>query len=168
VARLLEQSVPAGLGLAQLPRRVGIRLRDEVARLGLRSIEDLGALALGLGAIALDLGLALLELALLRAHLLLRALQLGRGRGLGVALERVGELGCGPDQVEGVHPDGVPGRLDVGRLPRGLEHAELCLQLRRVAAEGIERLADALLVVALALPELLEGGDRGQCREGTL
>ena len=123
---------------------------EEVAGLGLRGVHDLGALALRLGAVALDLGLALLQLALLRAHLLLGALQLRRGRRLRVALERVGELGGGADQVERVHADGVAGRLDVGGLARGLEHAQLRLQLGGVAAEGVERLADALLLVAVA------------------
>ena len=94
MARLLEQPVAARLGLAQLARRVGVRLRQEVAGLGLRGVDDLGALALRLGAVALDLGLALLQLALLRAHLLLGALQLRCRRGLRVALERVGELGA--------------------------------------------------------------------------
>ena len=52
--------------------------------------------------------------------------------------------------MQRVHAHGVPGRLDVGTLARGLEHAQLGLKLGRVAAEGVERLAHAILVVALA------------------
>ena len=137
--------------------------RSRASRLG--GGQDLGALALRLGPVALDLGLALLQLVLLRAHLLLGALELRCGGGLGVALERVGELGGGADQVQRVHPDGVPGRLDVGGLARRLEHAELRLQLGGVAAEGVERLADALLVVAVAgALKLLHRRKRGQPR----
>ena len=169
VPRLLEQPVPARLGLAQLARRVGVGLAEQVAGLGLGGGEDLRALALRLAAVALDLGLALLELVLLLAHLLFGALELRGGRGLGVALERVGELGGGADQVQRVHADGMPGRLDVGGLVRGLEHAELRLQLGGVAAEGVERLAHALLVVALTgALELLHGRQRGQTRGRTL
>ena len=52
---------------------------------------------------------------------------------------------------------------------RGLEDAELRLQLSRVAAEGVERLAHALLVVALTgALELLHGRQRGQTRGRTL
>ena len=169
MARLLEQPVAARLGLAQLARRVGVRLREQVACLALGGGHDLGALALGLGAVALDLGLALLQLVLLLAHLLLRALELGRGGGLGVALEHVGELGGGADQVQRVHAHGVAGRLDVRGRPRGLEDAELRLQLGGVAAEGVERLAHALLVVALAgALKLLDGRERRQPCRGTL
>jgi hypothetical protein len=169
MARLLEEPVPARLGLAQLARRVGVRLAQQIAGLGFGGSEDLRALALRLAAVALDLGLALLQLVLLLAHLFFGALELRGGGGLGVALERVGELGCGADQVQRVHADGMPGGLDVGGLVCGLEHAELRLQLRRVAAEGVERLAHALLVVALAgALELLHGRQRGQTRGGTL
>ena len=48
---------------------------------------------------------------------------------------------------------------------RSLEHAELRLQLGGVAAERVERLADALLVVAVTgAPKLLDGRKRGQSR----
>jgi hypothetical protein len=163
VARLLEEAAPAGLGLAELARRLGLRLLDQLAGLGLRGVEDLGPLALGLGAVTLDLGLARLQLALAGAHLLLRALELRGRRGLRVALERVGELGGGADQMERVHAHGVAGRLDVRGLARGLEHAELCLQLRRVPPERVEGVADAALVVALAgAAELLQRWQRRQ------
>ena len=75
-------------------------LAEQVSCLGLRGGQDLRALALRLGAVALDLGLALLQHVLLLAHFLLGALELRRGGGLRVALERVGELGGGADQVE--------------------------------------------------------------------
>src|SRR5918993_2257451 len=169
MTRLLEQPVAASLGLPQLASRIGGRLRQLLAGLGLRSVHDLGALALRLGAIALDLGLALLQLVLLRAHLLLSALHLRSRSGLRIALERIRELGRCADQVEGVHPDRMPGGLDVRRLPRGLQHAQLRLQLRRVAPERVERLTDALLVVSVARAlKLLETGKRGQSRVGML
>ena len=104
--------LPLRLGLLQLGGRVGMRLREELARLVPRCVQHLGALALALLAVALDLGLALLQLDLPAAHLLLGPAELS-GRGvLRVALERVGELGGGADEMERVHPDRVPGRLD--------------------------------------------------------
>ena len=166
--RLLEQPVAARLGLALLACGLGLRLRQEVARLRLRRVHDLGALTLRFGAVALDLGLALLQLALLRAHLLLGPLQLRRRRRLCVPLERVGELGRGADQVERVHPHGVAGRLDVRGLARSLEHPQLRLELSGVAPEGVERLADALLLVAVAGPQLVQTWKRGQPRGRTL
>jgi hypothetical protein len=163
VARLLQEPVAARFGLAELACRVGVGLAEQVAGFALGGGQDLGALALGLRAITLDLALALLELVLPPAHLLLRALKLRGGGGLGVALERVGELGGGADQVERVHADGVPRRLDVRRPVSGLEHAELGLQLRGMAAERVERLAHALFVVAVAgALELLYGRERRQ------
>ena len=169
VAGLLEQPVAARLGLAQLARRVGVRLREQVAGLALGGGHDLGALALRLGAVALDLGLALLQLVLLRAHLFLGALELRRRGGLRVALEHVGELGGGADEVQRVHAHRVAGRLDVRGRPRGLQDAELRLQLSRVAAEGVERLANALLVVPLAgALKLLDGREGRQPCCGTL
>ena len=51
--------------------------------------------------------------------------------------------------MECVHPDGVPGGLDGRRSPCRLEHAELRLQLRRMAAERIEGFADPFRVEGL-------------------
>jgi hypothetical protein len=65
--------------------------------------------------------------------------------------------------VQRVHPDGVAGRLDVGRLPGRLEDAELRLELRRVPAEGVEGVADAPLVEPLA--GALEALQRRQGRQ---
>ena len=110
-----------------------------------------------------------MELVLLAPYLFLGALELGGGGCLGIALERVGELGRGADQMQRVHADGVSRRLDAGGLRRRVEHAQLRLQLSRVAAEGIEGLADRLLVesVARAL-KLLDGRKRGQTGGRTL
>ena len=47
--------------------------------------------------------------------------------------------------MQGVHADGMAGRLHAA-LAGGLEHAKLDLELRRVASEGLERLADLLAV----------------------
>jgi hypothetical protein len=53
--------------------------------------------------------------------------------------------------VQRVHPDGVPGGLDVRRGLAGcLEDAELCLELRAVAPERVECLAHLVGVVAAA------------------
>jgi hypothetical protein len=46
--------------------------------------------------------------------------------------------------MQRVHPDRVAARLDDCRPSGGLEHAELRLKLRRMAAEGVEGLANAL------------------------
>ena len=80
-------------------------------------------------------------------------------------LERVGELGCGANEMEGVHAHRVTGRVDARGLARGLQHAQLRLQLERVAAERVERLADpfGLEAAVLALRQVLqarEGGER--------
>src|SRR5918996_1297889 len=101
-------------------------------------IVDACALALGLLAVPLDLGLPGLQLALPAANLLLRARELVRGCLLRVALERVGKLGGRADQVESVHADGVPGRIDGRRASRRLKHAQLGLELGRVAPEGVK------------------------------
>src|SRR5207253_9225263 len=103
VTRLLEEPRPACLGLAELLRRLGVRPREELARLLVRRAEDLGPLPLAVRAIALDVGLLGLELALAAPDLLLGAPELGGGRGLRVALERVRELRGRADQVERVH-----------------------------------------------------------------
>ena len=63
VPRLLEQPVALGLGLAQLLRRVAVRVREQLARLVARVVQHLGPLALALLAIAFDLGFAVLLLA---------------------------------------------------------------------------------------------------------
>ncbi|MBA2461456.1 MAG: hypothetical protein H0V45_06795 [Actinobacteria bacterium] len=142
-------------------------LREQLTGLRLRGIRDLGALALRLDAVALDLGLALLQLALLGRHLLLRALQLRGGCVLSVALERVGELRGRADQVESVHANGVTRGVDVRRLARGLQNAKLRLELRGMAPEGVERVAHALLVEALArAAKLINRRQRSQRRYG--
>ena len=64
VARLLEQPGALRLGFVELGRRVAVRIREQLARLGLRGVDDLVALALALVAEALDLALALLQVAL--------------------------------------------------------------------------------------------------------
>jgi hypothetical protein len=48
--------------------------------------------------------------------------------------------------MQRVHPDRVPARLDDRRPSGGLEHAELRLQLRCMAAEGVEGLANTLWI----------------------
>ena len=58
MARLLEQAVALGLRLLQLCGRVGVGLREQLARLVPRGVQHLRALALALLAVALDLGLA--------------------------------------------------------------------------------------------------------------
>src|SRR5207247_10754733 len=143
-----EQPVPAGLRLLELAGRVGIRLRQELARLALGSVQRLRALALALRAVALDIRLAVLDLSLAPADLFLGALELSGRRGLRVALDDVGELRGGTDQMQGIHPNGVTGRLDLRGSPGCLEHPQLRLQLRSVAAEGVECLAHGFDVVA--------------------
>ena len=167
VARLLEEARGAGLGLLDLLRGLEIRLREQLARLVLGGVDDLCALALALGAVALDLGLARLQLVLAPRDLLLGLSELRRGGGLRVALDRVGELGGGADQVQRVHADGVAARLDRTGAPGGLQHAELSLELGCVAAEGVERLAHLVGVVAFARArEVLDLWQRGQCWRG--
>jgi hypothetical protein len=76
--------------------------------------------------------------------------------------------------VEGIHPDGVAGRLDVLRAPAGgLEDAQLRLELSRMAAERLERLLHLLGVVAVAgARKILDPWERGQrgrrCASGFL
>ena len=66
--------------------------------------------------------------------------------------------------MQRVHPDGVTRRLDGLAAPaRGLQHPQLRLKLRRVTAEGLERLAHAVGVVAVALTlDVLEPRQRGE------
>ena len=70
----------------------------------------------------------------------------------------------GSEAMQRIHPDGVPRRLDVLRAsPRGLEDAELRLELRRVAAERLEGLLHLLGVVAVAgARQVLDPRERGQ------
>ena len=70
--------LPSRLGLLELARRVGVRLREQLAGLVPRGVQHLGALALALLPVALDLGLALLQLVLAAADLLLGARRAGR------------------------------------------------------------------------------------------
>ena len=145
MARLLEQSAALRLRLLELAGRVGVRLREQLARLVAGGVQHLGALALAFEPVTLDLRLAVLQLALAAAHLFLGLPELGAGGGLRIALDRVGELGGGADQVERVHADGMARRLDgrAGAGARGLEDAELRLQLCGMAAEGVEGVANA-------------------------
>ncbi len=167
MARLLEQAGAAGLGLAELLRRLAIRVGEQLSGLGPRRVHDLRALALALRPVALDLALALGQVGLLAPNLLLGPAELRRRGALGVALEDVGELGRLADQVQGVHADGVAGRVDLRALPCGLEHAQLRLQLDDVPAESLECVLHALLVVPIrADREILDPrkrGDRGLC-----
>jgi hypothetical protein len=68
--------------------------------------------------------------------------------------------------VQRVHPDGVAGRFDLAAAGGRLEHAQLHLQLRRVAPERLEGLLDALLVVAAAREgrQLFDARERRQRR----
>jgi hypothetical protein len=149
VARLLEQPVAARLGLAELLVALALRVGEQLARLVASRVHDLGALALAVAAIALDLGVTARKVLLALANVLLGASDLHRRRALRVLLDHVGELGGLTDEVEGVHAHGVPAGLHLDRGARGLEHAELSLQLDDVTAEGLESVADAGLVVAL-------------------
>ena len=145
--------------------RVAVRLRQDLARLVPRGIEDLAALPLGLLADARDLGLALLELHLRLADLLLGLADLLRGGLLRVALDGVGELGCRADEVQRVHPHRVPGRLGDRARGRGLQHAKLRLQRRHVAAERVEGLADLVAIEAVA--RAAAGPPAGAAASGT-
>ena len=91
---------------------------------------------------ALDLGLLLRDRHLALANLLLAARDLLDRGLLGVALDRVGELGGGAHQVERVHAHGVARRLGRRAARRGLEHAQLRLQRSDVTAVCLERLLD--------------------------
>src|SRR3954470_24957876 len=123
-----------------------MRPREELARLVPGGVHHLGSLPLALLAVALDLGLTFLQLVLPATYLFFGLPEL-RGRCvLGVALDRVGELCGGADEVQRVHPDGVPRRLDRRASAGGLEDAQLRLQLCGVTAKRIEGLAHALRV----------------------
>jgi len=71
VARLLEEAVALGLGLLQLAGGVGVRLRQQLARLVPGRVQQLRALSLALLAVALDLCLAILQVVLAAADLFL-------------------------------------------------------------------------------------------------
>src|SRR5258706_248120 len=71
VARLLEEPVALRLCLLQLARGVCVRLREQLARLVTRRVQQLAALALALLAVALEVALALLQVGLAAAHFLL-------------------------------------------------------------------------------------------------
>src|SRR5829696_165706 len=150
VARLLEEPVAARLGVVELRARVAVRLRQDLARLVSRGIEDLAALALGLLANACDLGLALLQVHLRLADLLLGLADLLGGRFLRVALDRVRELGRRANEVQGVHADGMPRRLGDRAARRGLQDSQLRLERGYMPAERIEGLTDLFAVEALA------------------
>ena len=51
--------------------------------------------------------------------------------------------------MQRVHPDRVAGRLDLRVVPRGLQDPELRLKLDDVPAERVERVADAVGLIAL-------------------
>jgi hypothetical protein len=161
VTCLLEQPGGPRLGLRNLLRGLLLGVLDRLARFALRRVQHLGALPLALLPVAVDLALPLLQVALATGHLLLRPPQLAsRGR-LRVALDRVGHLRGGADQVQRVHPHRVPGRL--GATPRRLEHAQLHLELRRMPAEGLEGLSHPLAVVAVGgAREVLDARQRRQ------
>ena len=168
MARLLEQAAALGLRLLELAGRVGVSLGEQLARLVAGGVQHLGPLPLALLAIPLDLGLALLELVLAAADLFLGLRKLRAGCVLCVALDRVGELGGGADQVQRVHADGMAGRLDrrAGAGTGGLEHAQLGLQLGRMAAERIEGVADSCRVEAVPdLGNVLIARQRRQRRD---
>jgi hypothetical protein len=69
---------------------------------------------------------------------------------LRVGLDRVGELGRGADHVQRVHANGHDRSAPPSTCGRGLKDAELRLELGRVPAEGVERLAHTVGVVAAA------------------
>jgi hypothetical protein len=52
--------------------------------------------------------------------------------------------------VQGIHADGVPGRLRDRAARRGLQDSQLRLERRYMPAERIEGLTDLLAVEALA------------------
>ena len=139
VARLLEEPVALGLRLLQLAGRFGVRLREQLARLVPCGVQQLAALPLALLAVALELALALLQVGLAAAHFFLGLPELCSRSVLCVALDRVGELRRGADEMECVHADGVPGRLDGRGAAGGLEDAQLSLQLGGVAPEARRR-----------------------------
>ena len=162
--RLLEQPGRARLGLADLLRGLRLRFLEGLARLGLGRVQHLCPLALTLVAVALDLGLALLQLVLAPRDLLLGSSELCGRCVLRVALDRVGHLSGCADQVQRIHAHCVTGRLDPA-LPGGLEHAQLDLELRRVAPERLERVANLVAVIAVGRSaEILDARQRRQRR----
>src|SRR6186997_648061 len=112
MARLLEQAVALRLGLAQLLRRIAIRVCEKFTGFVPGCIQHLCALALALLAVALDLRLAILLLASASAHLLFGFGQLSLGCLLRVGLDGVGEFGSRANQMQRIHPYRVPGGLD--------------------------------------------------------
>jgi hypothetical protein len=66
--------------------------------------------------------------------------------------------------VQRVHPNGVTGWLDLPAASGSLEDAQLNLELRRMAAEGLEGLTHALGVVPPAGPgrEIFDARQRRQ------
>src|SRR5207302_9848234 len=118
---------------------VAVRVREQLPRLVAGVVQHLRALAFALLAETLDVGLSVLLLAAAAADLLLGLPELGLRRALRVGLDRVGELRGGANQVQRIHAHGMPGGLDrLSAAARGLQHAQLCLELRRVAAERSE------------------------------
>ena len=165
VARLLEEAAALRLCLLQLARRIGVRLREQLARLVTRRVQHLPALALALQPVALDLGFAVLEVGLAAANLFLSLPELRRGRRLCVALDRVRELGGGADQVQRVHPCRMARGLDRRRPPGCLQHAKLGLQLRGMAPERVEGLAHPLGIESVTRArQILELRQRRQRR----
>src|SRR5215467_10032717 len=127
-----------------------MRAGEQLAGLVLGRVQELAALPLALLPVALDLLLPVLEIAVTAADLLLGPPELRRRSVLRVGLDRVGELRSRADQMQRIHAHGVSRRLDGGAAPGRLEHAELGLQLGRVAPEGVEGIPDALGVEAVA------------------
>ena len=165
VPRLLEEAGALGLGVAELLARVAVGLREDLAGLGPGRVQDLSTLALGFLADARNLCLALLELHLRLANLLLGLPDLLGRRLLCVALDRVRELGGRADQVEGVHADGMAGRLGDRAARCGLEHAQLRLERGGVFAESVEGLLDLAPIEPLTRPrDVFEAGQRRQRR----
>ena len=153
---------------ASLAPRVSRRHSEQLARLALARGHDLGALALALVAIALDLGLALLELVLLPADFLFgrwswAAEAFWASRSIVSANSAAARIRCSAS-IRTACPVGSTLGPSAGRL----EDAELRLQLRGVAAEGFERLADTLVVAVAGARELLHRRKRGQPRGRTL
>jgi len=163
VTSLLEQPGRARLGFGDFLGGLLLCFLQGLARLALGRVHHLGALALAFLAVAVDVALALLDIALAAHHFFLRPAKLcGRG-GLGIPLDRVGHLGGSPDHVQGIHADRMPGRLDLATLSGGLQHPELDLKLRRVPAEGLERLAHLFAVESVGRArQVLHAGQRRQ------
>jgi hypothetical protein len=149
VPRLLDESRGACLRLAAFLARFAVRVGQELTGLFPGRVQRLGTESLALATEALDLALLLAQFLSAFPNLRLRPAELRCRRALGVALDHVGKLSRLPDQMERIHPQRVPGRLDVGCPPCRLEHTQLRLELDDVATERVERLADALLVEAL-------------------